>query len=63
MRYMNDTDGTTRLAYRVAEVQAKLGLGRNKVYELVSSGELGSVKAGKAILIPKEALDKYLTVG
>jgi excisionase family DNA binding protein len=57
---MTNTEGTTRLAYRVSEVQAALGLGRNKVYDLIKSGQLGHVKAGTAILVPAHALQSYL---
>lgn len=35
-------------------------LGRNKVYELVSSGQLRHVKAGTAILVPRDALEQFL---
>ena len=60
MDSMESGEGTPRLAYRVREVQEALGIGRDLVYELINSGQLGHVKAGKAVLVPRHALDKFL---
>ena len=49
------------LALRVEELMPSLGIGRNTAYELVRSGQIRSVKVGKQIRIPKEALREYLS--
>lgn len=41
----------------VAEV---LGIGRTKVYELLKSGELHSVRVGRLRRVPQAALEDYL---
>lgn len=45
-----------RLLNEIPEVCARTCLGRSKVYALIDSGELGSVKVGKRRLIPEAAL-------
>jgi excisionase family DNA binding protein len=45
---------------RVEEAAELLGLGRTKTYELVLSGELESVKVGKARRIPRAALEEFV---
>lgn len=50
----------TRLLYPPTEAAAMLGLGRSKLYELISSGELESVKVGKSRLVPAEALENFV---
>lgn len=62
MGCMESAEGTPRLAYRVTEVATMLGLGTDLVYELVRTGQLASVKAGKALLVPRHVLDKFLGV-
>lgn len=48
------------LLYTRAEAQTKLGLGRSTVDKLIRSGELRSVKIGRARRIPADALAEYL---
>lgn len=38
-----------------------LGVGRNKAYELVNTGEVRTVRVGRRILVPKAAVDEYLS--
>ena len=45
---------------RVEETARVLALGRSKVYELMLSGELRSLKVGRARRIPVEALNEYV---
>jgi excisionase family DNA binding protein len=52
-----------RLAYRVGELPAMTGLCRASCYALVARGEIRSVRAGKAILVPAEALTEFLASG
>ena len=46
-----------KLTYTVAEASKVLGIGRTKMYELVGSGEIQSIRFGDAIRISKEYLD------
>lgn len=49
------------LALRVEDLMPVLGIGRNTAYELVRSGQIRSIKVGKQIRIPKEALRECLS--
>lgn len=49
-----------RLLLRVDEAAELLGLGRSKVYELVTAGELESVTVGRARRIPRAALEAFV---
>ena len=49
------------LALRVEDLMHVLGIGRNTAYELVRSRQIRSVKVGKQIRIPKDALREYLS--
>lgn len=44
----------------VEETQRRLRVGRPKLYELIMSGELESVKIGARRLIPDDAIDAYI---
>lgn len=48
------------LALTVLEAGQVLRVGRNVAYELVRSGQLRSVRVGKNIRIPRDALAEYL---
>ena len=41
---------------RVEDLMPILGIGRNTVYELIRSGQIRSVRIGRQIRIPREAL-------
>ena len=45
---------------RVEELMPILGIGRNIAYELVRSGRLRSVRVGRQVRIPKNALIEFL---
>ena len=49
------------LTLRVEDLMPILGIGRNTAYELVRSGQIGSIRIGKQLRIPKQALIAYLT--
>lgn len=49
------------LALRVEDLMPVLDIGRNTAYELVRSGQIRSIKVGKQIRIPKDALREYLS--
>jgi len=46
--------------YSIEDVIARTSLGRSKVYELLASGELGSVKVGRRRLIPARSLEEFV---
>ena len=50
----------TKLVYRVAEAMWVTGLNRNKVYELIRSGELPSYTVGSARYIPADGLREWV---
>ncbi len=49
-------DKTARLLLRPAEVAESLGIGRSKVYELISSGRLPSIRIGGSLRVPIDKL-------
>ncbi|MFG3295657.1 helix-turn-helix domain-containing protein [Streptomyces sp. NPDC048179] len=51
---------TTLAALTVAEAARRIGIGRTKLYEYVSSGEIRSVKIGSLRRIPAEAVEEFL---
>jgi excisionase family DNA binding protein len=44
---------------KVKEVAAELRCGKNQAYELVRSGAIRSVRIGRAIRVPREALEAF----
>ena len=49
------------LTLRVEELMPILGIGRNTAYELVSCKKIRSIRIGKQLRIPKDALVEYLS--
>jgi excisionase family DNA binding protein len=49
-----------RKTYRVAEFMEAFRIGHSKVYTMIKSGELKTVKIGKTRLILAESADKLL---
>lgn len=45
---------------RVEELMPLLDIGRNTAYELVRSGRLRSIRVGRQVRIPKNALIEFL---
>ena len=50
-----------KLVLSVAECGAMLGLSRNATYNACMAGVIPSLRIGKRVLIPKNAIDKMLT--
>jgi excisionase family DNA binding protein len=46
--------------YRVEEVAEILSMGRSKVYDLIRSGRLASVKEGAMRRVPEQAIQEYV---
>ena len=49
-----------RLLLKPSEVTQVLGIGRSLVYELIASGDMPSIRIGRCIRIPSEALEKWI---
>ncbi|KAA1425402.1 helix-turn-helix domain-containing protein [Mumia zhuanghuii] len=50
----------TSLLLRPVEAAEQLGIGRTKLYELMSAGKLGYVQIGALRRIPLAALEKFI---
>lgn len=48
------------LLLKIPEVMARLAVGQTKVYELMSSGELRSVKVGRSRRVPNNDLERFM---
>lgn len=48
------------LLLRAEEAARLLGLGRSKVFEMMASGELPAVKIGRAVRLPRAALERWV---
>lgn len=49
-----------KILLKVSEAQELTSLGRTKFYALVAAGEIASVRVGKAIRIPFDALQEWV---
>ncbi len=49
-----------RIGYRPERAAEALGVGRSTMFELLASGEIESVKVGRARIVPAEALHAYM---
>ena len=48
------------LALRVEDLMPILGIGRNTAYELVRSRQIRSIKIGRQIRVPRDAVVEFL---
>ena len=48
------------MTLRVEELMPILGIGRNTAYELIRSGQIRSIRLGRQIRIPRDALLEFL---
>jgi excisionase family DNA binding protein len=51
---------TDPLAYTIQDACKATGLGRTKLYALISQGKLDARKAGSRTLIPADSLKRYI---
>jgi len=51
---------SARLAYRVAEASALVGISKREGWRRVAAGEWPSLKCGRATLIPADAIEEWL---
>jgi excisionase family DNA binding protein len=49
-----------KLLLRAEDVQQLLGIGRWKVYEMITRGELPVLRIGRLIRVPRPALDDWI---
>lgn len=50
-------------AYTPTDCRPLLRLGRDKIYDLIHSGELRSIRVGRKFLIPADAVTEFLKGG
>ena len=48
------------MLYDVMSAAKIIGLGRSKTWELISTGQLDSVRVGTRRLVPRQALDRFV---
>lgn len=48
------------LLLRIPEVAAELRLARSSVYQLIQTGELPVVRFGRAVRVPRSALESWI---
>lgn len=48
------------LTLRVEDLMSILGIGRNTAYELVRSGQIRSIRVGRQLRVPKDAVLDFL---
>ncbi len=49
-----------RKTYRVEEIATMLGISRAAAYNLVGTGYIRAIRAGRLILVPVDALEEFL---
>ena len=49
-----------RLLLRIPEVAEVLGIGRTKIYEMIATGELPTVRFGRAVRVSVNTLQKWV---
>ena len=49
------------LVLRVEDLMPLLDIGRNTAYELIRCGQIRSIKVGRQIRVPKEAVAEFLS--
>lgn len=60
MRNTPQTNETAPLAHRIPAACARLGIGHSKLYALIASGEIRSIKVGARTLIPESELVAFI---
>jgi excisionase family DNA binding protein len=51
-----------RVLYRIEEAAQLLSVSKSRVYELIRSGQLRTVKVGKSHRVPARSLDEYVAM-
>ena len=50
----------TPLLLKEKQVRALLNIGRSTYYQLIETGKLRSVRHGRLVLVPRDALDEFI---
>lgn len=59
---MNESPPVAPMLYRVEEAAEALRMSKSRIYELIRSGRLRTVKEGRARLVPITALAEYVAL-
>jgi excisionase family DNA binding protein len=57
---MRKRESAERILLRVTEAADLVGLSRSTIYNLVTSGQLDTVRVGRTIRVPVSALEKWV---
>lgn len=57
---MDNKPKTEKLAWSVEEFAASMGIGRNKAYEMTQEPGFPTIKLGRRVLIPADALKAWI---
>lgn len=57
---MANADLSAAALLNVEEAARRLGIGRTKMYALISAGDVETVNIGRRRLVPPECLDNYV---
>lgn len=57
---MLEVENSEALALTVVEAAMELRVGRNKMLELIHSGKVKVVRAGRRIIVPRKSLSDFL---
>lgn len=52
-----------RQTLTVEEAAKRLGIGRNSAYQAARTGELPTIRIGKRLVVPRQALERMLATG
>jgi excisionase family DNA binding protein len=52
---------TTRITTSVADARLSLGIGNTKLYELINSGDLDTIRVGRRRLITVASIERFVT--
>lgn len=55
-----ETSGVQPMLLTIPEAARMIGLGRSKTYELVTRGELRVVRIGRAVRLPRTAVENWV---
>ena len=62
-RVSQQTSPSTKLTMSVREAAALIGISKTKVYDLVRKGEIGIIRVGQKIVIPRQAIFDWIEKG
>lgn len=57
---LTDAPSLEPVLLTVKQLQALTGYGRNQVYELIHSGQLGHIQVGKSLRVPRGEFDRWV---